>query len=67
MELTPQLTFEEACGILRCHRTVLRKLLLSGTVKARKVGRAWRINPESLQSYLNDDDAVVAKILRGNH
>ena len=46
------LTYKEAERLVGLSRTTLWKLVSSGEVEHRKVGRAVRINRESLEAYM---------------
>lgn len=46
----------EAAEFLKIGRSTMLKLLTSGEVKAKKVGRQWRVTIESLNEYLNKSD-----------
>lgn len=51
------ITYREAEEIAGLSRTTLRKLADEGTIKIKRVGRAVRINRESLGAYMNEEDA----------
>ena len=46
----------EAAEFLKIGRSTMLKLLTSGEVKAKKVGRQWRVTIEALNEYLNKSD-----------
>ena len=46
------LTFPEAMAILKVKRTRMYELLQSGTIKASKLGRLWRIERASLNEFI---------------
>ena len=46
----------EAAEFLKIGRSTMLKLLTSGEVKAKKVGRQWRVTIEALNEYLNNSD-----------
>jgi len=46
------LTFEEAQAALKVRRTKMYELLRSGALKASKVGKLWRVEASSIDSYL---------------
>ncbi len=48
-------TYRQAEGITGLSRTTLRKLVDEGEIKIRRVGRAVRINRESLDAYMNSE------------
>jgi excisionase family DNA binding protein len=48
-------TYRQAEEIAGLSRTTLRKLVDEGSVKVKRVGRAVRINRESLDAYMNDE------------
>lgn len=47
------LDLEEARKILKIGRNLMYRLVQSGEVRARKVGREWRINRQDLVAYQN--------------
>ncbi len=47
------LTTKEACSFLRISRPTFLKLIYSREIKARKVGRGWKVLRSELQAYLN--------------
>jgi excisionase family DNA binding protein len=49
------LTYKEAEQLVGLSRTTLWKLLNEGAIEHRKVGRAVRINRESLEAYMSGD------------
>ena len=49
------LTYKEAEQLVGLSRTTLWKLLSAGEVEHRKIGRAVRINRESLEAYMRRD------------
>lgn len=49
------LTYKEAEQLVGLSRTTLWKLIGSGEVEHRKVGRAVRINRESLEAYMSGE------------
>ena len=46
----------EAAEFLKISRSTMLKLLTSGEVKAKKVGRQWRITIDALNEYLTKSD-----------
>ncbi len=46
------LTYKEAEQVVGLSRTTLWKLIIAGEIEHRKVGRAVRINRESLEAYM---------------
>jgi acetyl-CoA synthetase len=50
------LTLDEAAGFLKVSKSTLYKLLESGRLPARKLGRRWRFSRSDLQSWLNQSD-----------
>ena len=54
------LTASEACERLRVSDKTLRKLLVSGDLRARKVGREWRITQEAIEEYLDGQGAQAS-------
>jgi excisionase family DNA binding protein len=49
------MTLEEAAGFLKVSETTVYQLLRSGELKARKVGREWRILKSQLVEFLKQD------------
>ncbi len=49
-------TYRQAEEIAGLSRTTLRKLVDEGEIKIRRVGRAVRINRESLDAYMNGEE-----------
>lgn len=47
------LTLEDLCEILLIGRNQAYILLSSGTIKALKIGRAWKIPKQSVIDYIN--------------
>lgn len=54
-------TYRQAEEIAGLSRTTLRKLVDEGKIKIRHVGRAVRINRESLDAYMNGDGPDIGK------
>ena len=46
----------EAAEVLKVGRSTMLKLLTSGEVKAKKVGRQWRVTIAALNEYLEKAD-----------
>jgi len=46
------LTTAEACGYLKVSRPTFLKLIYTQQIKARKIGRGWRLLRSELQTYL---------------
>ena len=53
-------TYRQAEEIAGLSRTTLRKLVGDGEIRIRKVGRAVRINRESLDAYMRGDTEAGA-------
>ena len=51
-------TYRQAEQIAGLSRTTLRKLVDDKVIKVRRVGRAVRINRESLDAFMNDEVAT---------
>ena len=49
------LTYKEAEQLVGLSRTTLWKVISSGEIEHRKVGRAVRINRQSLEAYMKQD------------
>jgi excisionase family DNA binding protein len=50
------LTTEEACKYLRISRPTFLKLVHSDQIRARKVGKGWKVLKSELQAYLRIDE-----------
>jgi excisionase family DNA binding protein len=66
------MTLEEAAGFLKVSETTVYQLVRSGELKARKVGREWRILKSQLVEYLKQggesmiqDSAILADEANG--
>jgi excisionase family DNA binding protein len=61
--MTPLLTPEEVCDILRVSQRFLYDQLSSGALPAHKVSNKWRIHPDDLTEYLrsrrNDAEPIA--------
>jgi excisionase family DNA binding protein len=59
-QLRTFLTAKEAAVYLggRCNHETVHALIYKGELKAKKVGREWRIMPEWLDEYMNKPDNV---------
>ncbi len=53
-------TYKQAEEIAGLSRTTLRKLVEGDEIRIKRVGRAVRINRESLDAYMNGDGLDVA-------
>ncbi len=59
-DLPDLLTIKETAQVLRCSEVYARKLCKTGAIKARKVGRCWRVPQDALADYFNQrNDAEV--------
>jgi len=47
------LTVDDVCGILRLSRRSVMRLIKSGEIRARKIGRVYRISKYAVVDYLN--------------
>ena len=50
-----RLTYKEAEQLVGLSRTTLWKMISAGEIEHRKVGRAVRINRQSLEAYMKQD------------
>lgn len=59
-QLRTFLTAKEAAAYLggRCNHETVHALIYQGKLKAKKVGREWRILPDWLDEYMNTPDEV---------
>ena len=55
------MTLEEAAGFLKVSETTVYQLVRSGELKARKVGREWRILKSQLVGYLKEEGESVVQ------
>ncbi len=55
------ITYRQAEEVYALSRTTLRALVADGTIKARNVGRAVRLNRASLDAYMNEEPAAGQK------
>lgn len=55
--ISPFWTVDEASSYCRVHPNTMQALLRAGTIKARRVGRQWRILKRDLDGYLDLDGA----------
>ena len=53
------LTLDEAVAFLKLSKSTLYKLLESGSIPARKLGRRWRLSRRDLEGWLRDSDQVM--------
>ena len=49
-------TAEEAAEYLQIHKNTLYRLIKSGKIPARKVGRQWRFHQQALDQWLLEGD-----------
>jgi len=52
-ERSDVLTTKEACRFLRISRPTYLKLIYTHQIRARKLGRGWKVLKSELQTYLN--------------
>jgi excisionase family DNA binding protein len=55
------MTLEEAAGFLKVSETTVYQLVRSGELKARKVGREWRILKSQLVEFLKQDGEGITQ------
>ena len=55
------MTYRQAEEVYALSRTTLRALVAHETIKARKIGRAVRLNRASLDAYMNGDGLDAAR------
>lgn len=48
------LTIPDAAAALQVHHRLVRSLIRSGDLRARKVGREWRISADAVREYMGD-------------
>ncbi|MFQ5342295.1 MAG: helix-turn-helix domain-containing protein [Anaerolineae bacterium] len=48
------LTVEQVAEILQVHPQTVYGLLRAGHIRAAKVGRAWRVRPQAIDEYLEE-------------
>jgi|LakMenEpi03Aug12_release.lakeMendotaPanAssembly.Ray.scaffolds.fasta_scaffold2103985_1 excisionase family DNA binding protein len=51
------LTVAEAAKFLRIEKKLLYKLIDTGEISAKRVGRAWRISRDTLVAYINKGES----------
>ncbi|NIQ37023.1 MAG: helix-turn-helix domain-containing protein [Proteobacteria bacterium] len=51
------LTTSEACRYLRISRPTFLKLIYTNQIRARKVGRGWKVLKSELETYLQGREA----------
>jgi excisionase family DNA binding protein len=51
------LTVKEAAEFLRIERKLLYKLIDSGEISAKRVGKAWRISKDTLVAYISKGES----------
>lgn len=49
-------TTKEACGYLRISRPTFLKLVYTNQIKAKKVGRGWKLLRSELEAYMRRED-----------
>ena len=59
--MKPTLNIREAAAYLGVCLTTARRLAKNGIIPGRKVGRAWRFDPEALQGYMYGDPTERAE------
>lgn len=52
------LTTEEAAAVLGTTRQSVYQLIHSGALRAKRLGRGWRIHPEWLDQFIHSDASV---------
>ena len=55
------LTVDEVAQVLRVSRPVILRMLGSGSLKGRKVGRTWRILRSAIDDYLDSTEPQAKK------
>jgi excisionase family DNA binding protein len=51
------LTIKEAAEFLRIERKLLYKLIDTGEISAKRVGKAWRISRETIVAYISKGES----------
>jgi excisionase family DNA binding protein len=54
MPIEQLLRVDQVAEVLQVHPQTVYNLLRRGKIRAAKVGRAWRIKPEAIDDYLED-------------
>ncbi|NIO37418.1 helix-turn-helix domain-containing protein, partial [Candidatus Bathyarchaeota archaeon] len=49
---------KEACRYLRISRPTFLKLVYTNQIKARKVGRGWKVLKSELEAYLREENSL---------
>jgi excisionase family DNA binding protein len=52
--LPVMLTIPDVAAVLQVHHTLVRSLIHSGDLRARKVGSTWRISADAIREYMGD-------------
>lgn len=53
------LTLEEAGAALKLKDEAVRRLILSGSIYGKKIGKEWRVDLHTIEAYLESDRAVL--------
>ena len=53
-------TLEETAAALRMHPETIAKLLRTGDMPGRKIGKEWRISPKALEDWLTSGHESAA-------
>ncbi len=56
------LTTKEACRYLRISRPTFLKLVYTNQIKARKVGRGWKVLKSELEAYLREENSLGIQV-----
>lgn len=54
-------SIEELTKILKLHPKTILRFIHEGKIKAKKIGRAWRVNHDALKEYAHNELAVPAQ------
>ena len=63
-EKSEVLTTQEACKYLRISRPTFLKMIYTRQIKARKVGRGWKILRSELQAFMKAELRTAGRIIR---
>jgi len=53
-ERTEYYTVDEVAAKLRVHRETVKRLCQSGQLRAKKIGRIWRISQRAIDEYMGE-------------
>lgn len=57
--MKPLLTAEQAAELLGTSRQGIYRLIDSGQLRAKRLGRGWRIHPDWIEEFVNSDTTRI--------